>query len=105
MPIKATEFLASGTPILAPAGSYIGNIVSNAQAGFEVDFLNPSEICQFIKWAVARPLLFQKMRKRARQVSVNRFSSKHVCETLQSMINLVTQCRRKGGDTTFSGWQ
>jgi glycosyltransferase involved in cell wall biosynthesis len=105
MPIKATEFLASGTPILAPAGSYIGNIVSNAQAGFEVDFRNPSEIYQFIKWAVAHPLLFQKMRKRARQVSVNRFSYKHVCETLDSMIRLVTRCRRKGGDATFSRWQ
>jgi glycosyltransferase involved in cell wall biosynthesis len=105
MPMKAIEFLASGTPILAPAGSYIGNIVSNAQVGFEVDFRNPSEIYQSIKWALRHPLLFQKMRKRARQVSLNSPSYKHICETLQSIIHLVTRCRHRGGDATFSKWQ
>lgn len=86
MPIKALEFLSCGTPILAPKDSYIGKIVSAAKAGFEVDFRDPLQIYQAIKYASDHPLILRKMRKRAKGIVSKYFSYDKLCKGLSSIV-------------------
>lgn len=87
--VKAAEFLASGTPILAPVGSYIGELVSSAGAGFEIDFADPSQIYQSVKWVLNHPVLFDQMKERARKIAVERFSQNHFSEVLCSFVEAI----------------
>jgi glycosyltransferase involved in cell wall biosynthesis len=87
--IKAAEFLACGTPILAPVGSYIGELVSSAGVGFEIDFADPSQIYQSIRWVLNHPMLFDQMKERARKIAVERFSQNHFAEVLCSFVEVI----------------
>jgi glycosyltransferase involved in cell wall biosynthesis len=89
MTSKAAEFLASGTPLLAPVGSYIGKLVSSAGAGFEIDFAHPDQIYQSIKWVFDHPLLFDQMKERARKIAVERFSQNHFSKVLCSFVEAI----------------
>lgn len=89
MTVKATEFLASGTPLLAPAGSYIGELVSSAGAGFEIDFADPNQIYQSVKWALNHSTLFNQMREQARRTAVDRFSQKRILKVLCSFVEAI----------------
>jgi len=91
MTAKAAEFLASGTPILAPAGSYIGELVSSGGAGFEIDFANPDQIYQSVKWLLNDPLLFDQMKERARKIAVERLSQNHSSKALCSFVEAIVE--------------
>jgi len=89
MTSKATEFLASGTPLLAPTGSFIGELVSNAKVGFEIDFADPSQIYESVKWVLNNPLLFDQMKEQARKIAVERFSQSRFSEVLCSFMEVI----------------
>jgi glycosyltransferase involved in cell wall biosynthesis len=89
MTAKAAEFLASGTPLLAPVGSYIGELVSSAGAGFEIDFADPSQIYQSVKWVLNHPMLFDQMKERARKIAVERFSQNRFSKVLCSFMEAI----------------
>jgi len=48
MPTKSVEYLASGVPILAPKGSFIGNDVVRFRAGFVTDFRDVNETAKLL---------------------------------------------------------
>ena len=86
MPSKAAEFLATGTPILAPKGSFIGSVVSASNAGFEVDFNDPNEIYSAIKCSILNSKLHRIRSGCARELAEKRFSVKG---TLMALNNLL----------------
>lgn len=86
MPVKATEFLASGTPVLVPKGSFIGKIVTERQAGFEVDFSDPLSIFEAIKKAINDCEKHDMMARHARQVAVDRLSLGRISEAIQRIM-------------------
>ncbi len=86
MPLKAAEFLASGTPVLVPKGSFIGKIVTEAQAGLEVDFSNPSMVFEAIRRILDDGERHDSMAKRARQVAVDRFSLGNINEAIRNIM-------------------
>jgi glycosyltransferase involved in cell wall biosynthesis len=86
MPLKATEFLACGTPVLVPKGSFIGKIVTECGAGFEVDFADPLNVFDVIKEVVSDNRTYRLMAREARQVAVDRFSLDVIGEAIQSIM-------------------
>jgi colanic acid biosynthesis glycosyl transferase WcaI len=86
MPSKAAEFLAAGTPILAPKGSFIGSMVSSSNAGFEVDFNDPNEIYKAIKCSLLNPKLHQIQSNCARELAEKRFSLKATQMELNTLL-------------------
>lgn len=86
MPLKAAEFLASGTPVLVPKGSFIGKIVTEAQAGLEVDFSNPSMVFEAIRRIINDGERHHSMAKHARQVAVDQFSLGNINEAIRNIM-------------------
>jgi len=86
MPLKATEFLASGTPVLVPKGSFIGKFVTRDQAGLEVDFSSPSNIFEAIKKVATDSEAYEQMARHARQVAVDHFSLDQINEVIRSIM-------------------
>lgn len=88
MPSKAAEYLAVGTPILAPKGSFLGSIVSASSAGFEVNFNDPRDICDAVKNSYLNIERHKVMCKSARKLAEKRFSLESVKKALRDIITL-----------------
>lgn len=86
MPLKSAEFLATGTPILAPKRSFIGSIVSASSAGFEVDFSDPRNIYEAIKASFHNVKLHKIMCRHARKLAEERFSFDQITRGLRDII-------------------
>lgn len=86
MPLKAVEFLAAGTPILVPRGSFIGSTVSAYFAGFEVDFGDPRNIYEAIRNSYLNFKRHEAMRERARRLAEERFSLDRIVTALRSIV-------------------
>lgn len=86
LPSKAAEFLSSGVPILAAKGSFVGHLVSQWNAGYEVDFSNIDDICNILKWVSnSRGELAEKSTK-ARSLALNLFSLDAVKKSLMTLM-------------------
>lgn len=86
MPLKAAEFLACGTPVLAPKGSFIGETVTKFGAGYQVDFSDPSSIYEGVRKAYINKDGYAAMADRARQLAVKLFSIDSVGEAVNNIL-------------------
>ena len=88
LPSKAAEFLSSGVPILTAEDTFIGNLVSKWNAGYEVNFNDISEICDSIRHIYANKSKLTIKSQNARQVAVSFFSLNTVKERLKELKSL-----------------
>ena len=74
LPSKAAEFLSSGVPILAGKGTFIGNLVSKCNAGYEVDFNDIDSICSAVRYLHLNKEELTQKALNARNLAVTAFS-------------------------------
>lgn len=85
LPSKAAEFLSSGVPILTAEDTFIGNLVSKWNAGYEVNFNDISEICDSIRHIYANKSKLAIKSQNARQLALSFFSLNAVKERLKEL--------------------
>jgi len=85
LPSKAVEFLSSGVPIFAAKGSFIGHLVSESDAGYEVDFSNVEDICNVLRRVYNDRDGLAKNSVKARSLALNVFS----LEAVQKSLSLI----------------
>lgn len=86
MPSKAAEYLAVGTPILVPKGSFLGSIVSASSAGLEVNFNDPRDVYEAIKNSYLNFERHKVMCECARRLAEKCFSLESVTTALRNII-------------------
>lgn len=85
-PSKAAEFLSSGVPILAAKGSFVGNLVTKSNAGYEVDFNNIGDLCKILLHIYDNRNELAKKSANARSLAINVFSLEAVQRSLMTLI-------------------
>jgi len=85
-PQKASEFLSCGVPILAPKGSFIGNLISKWNAGYVVDFSNIEDICKCLKNICQNPGELEIKSINARLLATSIFSTNALRRTLLQLL-------------------
>jgi len=86
LPSKAAEFLSSGVPIFAAKGSFVGHLVSEWNAGYEVEFSNIGEICNILRRIYNNRDEIAKKSVKARSLALNIFSLEAIQKSLMTLI-------------------
>ena len=86
LPSKAAEFLSSGVPIFAAKGSFVGHLVSEWDAGYEVEFSNIEDVCNILRCAYTHRDELAKKSVNARSLALNVFSLEAVQKSLMTLI-------------------
>jgi glycosyltransferase involved in cell wall biosynthesis len=86
LPSKAAEFLSSGVPIFAAKGSFVGHLISEWDAGYEVEFSNIEDVCNILRCAYTHRDELAKKSVNARSLALNVFSLEAVQKSLMTLI-------------------
>lgn len=86
LPSKAAEFLSSGVPILAAKGSFVGHLVSEWNAGYEVEFGNVDDVCDVLRCVYSNRDELTKKSVKARSLALGVLSLEAVQKSLSALV-------------------